>query len=306
MLLNRQGVVLTVLLALSSFATAQDKIKLVRKADEGTVARYETKIDMQVTAEGLTMKMSMRQVDKTSFKGTGSKGEVSYEDQTELLEQEFNGEKFEEPQEEEPSTYTVTPLNVLVGVEPGSTEDEDANKIGIRLWWATSVVFSDKDIAPGDTWTHQTKADAKLGTKPGKGDYKFVGMESKDEIDCAKIEMSFAETASGGINSKGVYWIDPASGDIVASEFDVKNVPFGTEEDETFGSAKGTTKRIEGGPLKADASRKAVVKGIDDKVKDFEKIEGLFTIYRQQKDARDTIYMEIKEEQLSARFSVAT
>jgi hypothetical protein len=298
MLLTRQGVVLTVLFALSSLSFAQDKIKLVRKADEGTVARYESKIDMQVTAEGQTMKMSMRQVDKSSFKGTGSKGEVSYDDQTELLEQEFNGEKFEEPQEEEPSTYTVSPQNVLIGFEPGSKEDEDANKIGIRLWWATSVIFSDKDIAAGDAWTHQTKADAKLGTKPGKGDYKFIGMETKDEIECAKIEMSFAETSTGGITSKGVFWLDPASGDIVASEFEVKNVPFGTEEDQTFGSAKGTTKRIEGGPLKADASRKAVVKGIDDKVKDFEKIEGLFTIYRQQKDGRDTVYMEIKEDQL--------
>src|SRR5690348_18332821 len=133
MLLIRPGVTLAVFLSVCTLAIAQDKVKLVRKADAGTTARYETKVAMEMTAEGQTMKIAMRQIDKVDFSAPGAKGEISYSEKTETLEQEFNGEKFEEPQDEEASKYTVAPNNFMLSYEPGDKEDVEGNKLGIQI-----------------------------------------------------------------------------------------------------------------------------------------------------------------------------
>ena len=53
---------------------------------------------------------------------------------------------------------------------------------------------------------------------------------------------------------------------------------------------------------KPEEKKEQKPKNIDETVKDFQKIEGLFTFYRQKKDNKDTLYMEVPEEKLGKMF----
>src|SRR4051794_35759578 len=52
------------------------------------------------------------------------------------------------------------------------------------------------------------------------------------------------------------------------------------------------------GPAKAEAGKEAKEKSIDETVKDFQKLTGFFTFYRNKKGTTDTLMMEIPPERL--------
>lgn len=286
----------------------QDKVLLVMKAEVGQVARYQLDLDIAIEFSGQKFSTSVRQVDKGTVKAVTPEGHITVEREMESQEVRVNGEKVEdEERSDKPSKVTVAPDGTLVSYESGDEPDE--TYLNQRLFAATTVIFSKSPVGVGDKWSYTYTDDKKLLTHAGKADFEVLAFEKVKGIDCVKIKMSFEESAgSPRFGANSTLWVESVSGDVIKSEFELRNVPFG-EMGPAAANGKGTTERISGGMLKSSQAtgdsatpEPKKEKDIDETVKDFEKLDGLFTLYRKRESNRDTIYLELREDQLDRLF----
>lgn len=303
--LARTFVFFVVLALVPILPAGQNKVLLTVKADPGQVAKYQLDLEVSVEAGGQKFAMNVKQVEATTIKEVKD-GLIVRVQTTESQEVTMNGEKMDSPSEEnKPSTVTVRPDGSLAAYESeGEEADADLN---VRTMSATSVIFSKDPVGVGDKWSYEYKDDDKLGTKAGKASFELQGFEKAKGVDCAKIAMTFEESSgSPRFASVATVWIEIASGDAVRSEIALTNFPLG-EAGGASANAKGTLERISGGPLKANQGAATPAepkkeKDIDETVKDYDKLAGLFTLYRKREGSKDTVYLEILESQLDKLF----
>lgn len=301
--LARIGVAAAVL-AIAAFAPAQQKTLLALRAKAGQSAQYRSEFSVEVSVAGQTIKADIKQTERIDYKEVAPNGDITTVRTTESSETVVNGEKMDEGDEEpKPATAVVRPNGTLVSYK--SEEDPEELKVAMRIWNASNVVFSDSPVGEGDTWSHEFAPNAEFGTPAGKASFKLVGYEKMQGLDCAKIEMTFEESGvSPAISSKSTVWVELANGDSVASNFSFSNVPFGGGPMAVLASGSGKGERISGSPTGGGApsqpsqAEPKKEKDIDETVKDYEKLPGVFTLYRKKEAGRDTIYMEIAESQL--------
>ena len=112
------------------------------------------------------------------------------------------------------------------------------------MYNATRILFSDKAVGVGSTWTREVKADASVGVLPATAEYKVIAFEKVGAIDTVKISMSFHEAAPDGIKTTGTFWIEKSTGDEVKSEYEFSNLPM-AQVGPVSGSARGA--RLPGG-----------------------------------------------------------
>jgi hypothetical protein len=294
---------LAVLLALAAACPAADKVKLALKADEGQEARYSTEMTIEMEMMGQKLTIETKETTKVTVTKVAENGEITFERVTESSETTMNGEAMEPPEkEEEETTVTVHPDGTLVSLAvPGA--EQEGKKLAARFYRASSVVFRPDPVGVGDKWTREYEADAELGLDPAEASFEVLAFEKVQGVEAVKVQMTFRETgSSGGLSMKATLWIEVSSGDAVVAEFEAEGVHFGGPEGMPPAKLKGRTERISGSMLKADEGKTEAEpkkeKTIDEKVKDFEKLEGLFTLYRKREAGRTTLYMEIREDQL--------
>jgi len=287
-------------------ALAQEKVTLVYKAQANQVVRYKAESTLTMDAGGMKMAVVQKETQKVVFTEVAANGNITMEQESESMELTVNGQNIPPPDEEKnkKTTITIRPNGVLVAYKLSSGESEDA-KQQARLFPATTVIFSDRPVGVGDKWSHEYKADGDLGVRAARADFELLAFEKVGDTDTVKIKMTYSETeASPAPSSAGTVWIEKASGDMVTADFEVENISLGDEPNSPILSGKVHQERLSGTPLgggkpaEAGKPEPKKEKTIDDIVKDYEKLTGLFTVYRKKEAGRETIYMEVKEEQL--------
>jgi len=298
-------------------APSNQKLTLVYKAQAGQVKKVSAAATFNIP--GAPGQLEFKEVDKITFAGTNASGELSWDSKTESVQRFLAGQKLPDDPElgKDTDTFTIKPDGTLVAFK-STSKDKDGDHTDERLYYATSIVFSEKPVTPGEKWVREFKANSTLGTPDGKGEYEFQALEEKNGVLCARIGITYSESSGKNpVSSKGLIWIEPASGDDVASDLIVTNIPFGEGE---VAAATLKSARESGGPLPADVVAKAQTglkpeqsaikaqapkleaakpKLIDEVVKDFEKLPGVVTLWRKKDETgRETLYAELREDQL--------
>ncbi len=284
-------------------SAAGEKHTLILKAKPGQLVRYRTTVNLTLEANGQKALMEIKETEKVTFAGVAPNGDITTERETESSEMSINGTKLP-PSTDPPEKATVVfrSNNSLVSYKSG-TPDGDSDKLSVRMITATNPIFPAQPVGPGDKWTHEFKADSATGARAGKGEFEVLSFEkSPNGVDAVKIRMAYRETEGNpAIASKGTYWVERSSGDQVVSDIELENVPFGPPGSNALASGKVKQERTEGSALGDAGSASAAPrpKTIDDVVKGYTKEEGLLTLYRKKDNNRETLYLEIREEQLN-------
>ncbi len=295
---------------------AQEKVTLTYKAKPGQVVRYSMEGSLSLEAGPAKLKLEMKETEKVTFTAVGADGAITRESQTESSETTVNGQKMPEQDDSKSKTTTVCRANGTLVSHKSEKEEKDETHIGVRLNVATTPIFPDHPVGVGDKWATDTKPDAELGTRAGHADCEVLAFEKAKGVDCVKIKMTYKEgEGSPPLGVTGTYWLEKSSGDSVVSEIEIENLQFGGK-DGPMASGSMRQERTEGNPLGATAAAAAKPgetktetktetkpepkkeKTIDEVVKDHERIPGIFTLYRKKEAGRDTIYLEIREDQL--------
>jgi hypothetical protein len=306
---------ITLALSVSACCAAQDKAVLLYKAKTGQVVRDKSEGTLSLEAGGRKATLEVTEIVKTTVGDVSASGDVTLEQETESTELTFNGQKAppRDDSNKDKVTIQIHPDGSLISYKSADSE-ADKSKMGARLYGALNPVFTDKAVGTGDKWSHEFKADADMGLHAAKGDYEILGFEKLNGADTVKVKISYQESDSSpplGVN--GTIWIEKTSGDVVAADYDIENVAFGGEKG-PMASGHFHAARIEGSILGGGkpgdtkpGSKPGTTetkptppkeKTIDETIKDYEKLPGVFTLYRKREAGRDTIYMEIKEDQL--------
>ena len=278
-----------------------DKVQLVYKAKVGEVVRHQSVGNMNMGVQGQKVVMEVKEVQKVTFTQVLPNGDLVYEQEAESSEVSFGGRKMPPNPNKDKNTITMSKVGQLVKFEESSAEKDDQDKIDVRLFVATNIVFPDKAIGVGDKWTIDYKANPDTGARAGRGDFEVLASEKVGDVDAFKIKMAFKESAgTPAIVANSTVWIEKTSGDGIKSEYDVSGVQFTANGQVTQMDGKMTGERISGTPLGGGkAAVAAKPKTIDDIVKDHTKIPGIFTLYKKTDAGRDTIYLEMREDQLN-------
>jgi hypothetical protein len=289
-------------------AKPAEKPILVYKAKAGESARYKTTGAIAMEAAGNKVNIEMTEVEKVAFTAVAPSGDITMERETESSEQTVNGQKM--PSDEEKTKYTVVikPNGALVSHKSDKSEPEQS-KLQARMYSATTPIFTDKPVGVGDKWTYDFVANSDTGARAGHAEYEVLAFEKVSDVDTVKVKGIYTEGGSSpAMRSTCTYWVERTSGDTVKSDLEVENIAFGEGPQSPVGNGKLHQERISGAPLgggKAAEAKKD--KDIDETVKEgFEKLPGIFTLYRKRESGRDTLYMEVKESQLDKLMMLET
>ena len=200
-------------------AAPQQKIQLARKAKVGDVSRTVTEATMSATMNGNAMSMGVKEVEKATITAVAGDGAITLTAQAESSEVTMMGQTMPGPPQQDPFTIVIRPDNSLV-----SHSRNDPQKMDARMNAATHVLFSDKPVGAGDSWTREIKEGAGPGVA-ATGDYKLVAFEKAGTVDAAKITFTFRELGADGIVVSGTIWVETATGEEVKGEYEVKNLP---------------------------------------------------------------------------------
>lgn len=278
-------------------AKAPDKIVLVYRAKKDLVARYKNVGSHQGDIQGRRLVINSTSSEKVVVSAVAANGNITFEQQSEAVERTFNGQRApEEDLSKSKSTFTVAPDGMLISMQ---TSDPAESKSAAREYVGQSVVYPATAVGVGDKWSRDFKNDDALGVRDGHADFEILSSDMRGTTDTYKIKMEFREkTGSHPIHTTGTFIIEKSSGDALVSDIEIENEP-GPDESIVM-TGKLHSERSSGSPIDAAASAasKSEVKTIDDIVKGYEKLPGVFTIYKKKEAGRETIYAEIREDQL--------
>ena len=295
------------LLASSSLATAQDadKVTLRIKGEVGQVARYESETNVTISVAGQELNIVEKSKSETRVTGSDASGVLM---EQETLEQSttVNGNEMPTPpggMDADPTILKLAPNGKVLQYEPANADPEDPNdNLNIRLLLSTNMMFSDNPVGPGDTWTFDLPGDDELGSKNANASFVFEEWEDLDGVRVARIQMTFTETSgSPALSAKSTHWVDPVSGDSIKSSYVAEGIDLSMGGQEAIAKATGTGFLTSGGMVKQEGQEEVPEDEPKDEIaeqtEDFEKIDGVFTIYRRDNEGRMTLYMELAPEQ---------
>jgi hypothetical protein len=291
--------------------SAQDKVTLQYKAQKGQKMSYRLEADLNSEFGGQKINLLIKQTSVDEILEVAASGEITRQSVDEEVEITVNGQKMPAPPEaSRRRTITVTkPDGTLVSVkwEGGQEPTEAERKAQMRLIQSTQITFPANPVGVGDKWTREYNEDAEKGAPGALAEYELLAFEKAKGVDTAKLRYTYRERGKEKpIALQGEVWGETASGDIVVLNLDAENFPFSPSEQAPTFSGKLRAERTGGSPIGGAAAAaqpaeapKKKEKTIEEVVKDYEKIEGLFTLYRKKEAGKETIYMEVREEQLN-------
>ncbi len=321
---------------LGTHAYAQEKVLLQNKAKPGQTMRYRLSGTLSIEAAGNTFNLEITSVVVQKILEVSPEGNIKQEQTTESYEMSFNGQKVPTPDEALSGKVIVVIKPNGEPISRESTREEENEDTEQRhLGQIFAVIFSDKPVGVGDKWSYSFKEDEKLGTAPATIEYTLRGFETWKGIRVARITSTYTAQGDSKVAADTELLIEVRTGDTVYAQAKVTGMRWGQGNVTAAASAQLELERIEGTPLpegangdqpkatpkqdaqpaqeqaaeqkkeeqkpaegeKKDDSKKKE-KTIEEVTKDFEKLEGLFTLYRKKETGKDTIYMEIRREQL--------
>ncbi|MBC8102053.1 MAG: zinc-dependent metalloprotease [Cytophagales bacterium] len=292
-------------------ATAAEKFTLAYKAQVGQTKLIRGEAVFNMTMAGSKLALTNKQVSKITYTAIASNGDITFEDVTQSSEAMVNGRALPNDDKNDTDTITIHPDGTLVSYKSGGT-DKDEDRLGPRLYTATTPVFPKKPLTAGDKWSHDYLPNNDLGTRKAHADYEVLGAEKVGAIDTVKVKMTYAEDGpTPNITGSGTIWVEKLSGDPLRTEYTVDGVPFGPAEQKAIASGTLAETRTEGGPLLASKTAPGSAtaskdKTVDEVVKDFTKLPGIVTLYRKKDATKDTIYAELREDQIGKLMMLET
>ncbi len=186
--------------------------KLKRTAKEGEVFKYKMSGELDVMGQSVGFSATM--VNKT----TKVEANGDYIVEGSQLDAKINigGSEMDIPAGGATMT-TFKPDGTVLDVK-----GEGVEAGGYRMANLMTMIVADKELKVGDTWTSETKGDAKKQTVDLKGTYTLDSVEAE----VAKVSFEIKETGGEAAASvKGVAWISTKDGNLVKTETAWKDVP---------------------------------------------------------------------------------
>lgn len=211
-------------------AARQESVQLVRKAKVGDIYRLQTVGKAQVDANGMQMEIDLKGVDKYTVTAVAPNGDITETDQPESVEISMAGQSMPpDPEMLEKSTIVTKPNGTLVSY---TKEDGSADMQEGRLHNATNIIFPDKPVKVGDKWSKTFTADS-LGAHTARADYEVLAFETVAGTPTVKISLLFQESVAPAVKTKGMFWIDRSTGDVVKIEGSIDGFPLDDAGDVT-------------------------------------------------------------------------
>jgi hypothetical protein len=298
-----------VFMLLAVFCAAQEKVTLTYKAQKGQAMRYKDVTTLNMEAGGMKLAVEMKSSKKVTIEDVSASGDITFRNETEESEVTVNGEKSPAPDDDKSkATYTIRSNGELKSFKSDKDQKEQ-DKLAVRMLVSQSPVFSDKPVGVGDKWSQEYKDNDDLGIRAAKADYEVLGMEKVNGVDTVKVKMTFKENGGGTpLTVTSTLWIEKASGDAVVADQEIENLKFAEQAPTMTGKSRGertegspvggATQTTPGGKTEDKKPEPKKEKTIDEVVKEYEKVPGLFTLYKKKESGRDKFYMEIREDQL--------
>lgn len=289
-------------LAMAATASAQDKVLLTFNPTAGAVWRSMMNVSGKATLEGQTLEFGIS--DESETKATAAEnGQVTTESKTLSSTISVNGDE----QDNEVSGNVIKAVQGANGAlikQSGFDGDDD---LGPRLGQAFTLVFSDKPVGVGESWTYNYPRTSK-GDGLFAADYsaKLLAMDAEG---MAQIQATYKERdTEEKMSVTMTAWVDAATGIVKKADFEIIGMPLGLPGNPKFAgnlelkSYKASQDGMEDttAPTQEDGGdeEESDEDNIDSTVEDFEKMDGLFPLYVKEEDGEKTIYMEIKRSQL--------
>lgn len=315
-------------------AVAQEKVLLQYRAQAGQVARYRVSgtisFDFGVNSvQGETTAVLVRRFIEVS-----PEGNITWEEEFESFEITINGQRVPLSDRARAGKVktTVKPNGEVIKRETDQRGELPIGALGTNA----SLVFSTQPVGVGDRWSQTFEENKELGISAGTAEYLVKGFETWKGTRVARIQVNFTATGEVKGSSESEMLVELRTGDVVYATIKGEATSsFG--EISATSTFNLVFERIEGSPLpegvngtqpqttqqpdaqptqqgqqKADEQKpadgekkeekkedpKKKEKTIEEVTKDFEKLEGLFTLYRKKESGKDTLYLEIRQDQL--------
>lgn len=204
--------------AISAFATiAADGISLVRKVKEGDASTFT--LVANVDFNGMDVKVTGTSTEKVTK--VDADGSYKVESKQTEMKVEVGGQTMDQPTPDAATTTTYLPNGEIKLIEGENTSADSYRTSNLG-------VFADpgKEIAIGDSWTHDIKKDEKTGAVTAKAEYKLLAEEKVKAWDTYKIQFKVAETeGSTPASSEGTIWVAKEDRSMVKTEAKWVNAP---------------------------------------------------------------------------------
>ncbi|MES1227452.1 MAG: hypothetical protein ABUL72_02210, partial [Armatimonadota bacterium] len=141
-------------IAIANAKPIDDKIKLGLHSTAGETYRRKSEVAIKLEANGEKVNLEQKETVLVTVKEVKADGSIVTNHKVESETRSVNGEKV--PSEEsEPDEYTATeaPDGHLLAYEPKKKDDDDKTHLNERMFQAGSVIFTDKAVGKGDSWT---------------------------------------------------------------------------------------------------------------------------------------------------------
>lgn len=294
------------LLVSASTAVAQDASKVVLqiKGEVGQKARYSSSSNISLNFSGQSLNIVEESSSESVVKEVGEDGSVLFEQKTLSTKTTMNGEEIpDEGGDDSVRRLRLAPNGAILGFEDTGADSEDPNNgISIRILFATNLMFKDEPVGPGDTWSFDIAGNDALGSKNAKASFKFEEFGELRGRQVAKITMTYAETSgSPALSATSTHWVEVASGDSIKNESSLTGIEIDLGGQVVLASAKNNSEVKSGGMVAVEGQEddsEVESDPISQKVEGFEKLDGVFPLYRKDNEGRMTLYMEISPEQL--------
>jgi hypothetical protein len=212
---------MSALVVAASAPVQNDTVLLMLRAKEGDVSRVSAEATLTVDANGLQMLFAIKAVNRTSVTAVGPDGTITSRDEIESMEMSIDGTPAPAASPQPPTVVVMRPDGSLVSYSGGSSDSSTG-----QMHHASRILFSDKPVGVGDTWTREIKANAALGVLAATATFKVLAFEKVGAADTVKISMSFRETGSTtGLSTSGTFWIEKTTGDEVKAEYAITSMP---------------------------------------------------------------------------------
>jgi len=206
------------LVAIAAIAVAADPITLKRTVTVGETLKYKLtasfdagQVGSQATVTGdITNKITKIE----------SNGNFDVESTQQNLKIDVGGQTID-GDSGTTKTTVMQPNGQLVEIRGENLSPQD-----YRLAALNEVIFPDKPVNMGDSWSATIPDNAKTGAVAATLNYVLVSEETVDTIDSYKISIVIKETKGDTpASSTGTVWVSKADGSVVKSNMAWVNAP---------------------------------------------------------------------------------
>jgi len=211
-----------------SWLLATRSVNILWRPQIGSVYQYKWRATSEdyPGPDGVTT-LAQEESDQDTVKELRPDGDV-------LMERKVTGVKAKLGSSSVPSkvdgdVITQSLLMSSRGVLLHRTTDAKEDVENPRFDLVERLVYPDKPVSVGDSWTYKESGSPVMGTYDNETVYTFRGSERVQGILAKKIQVEYRETSTLlSINSTGAIWVSPEDGSIVKKDLQVSNLTVGS------------------------------------------------------------------------------